>query len=106
MKMIATRDLTYATRRLKAGDDFEAKKLRDAKLLAAIGKARYADADANPASARYVPVDPRRPTMSDTHRPADELPALRERYESVVGRKPFMGWDAKTLSDKIAAAKA
>lgn len=91
MKMIATRDLRYATRRLKAGDDFEAKTKRDAKLLSAIGKARYAGA------AEVVAPPPA---------PAPDVGALRERYVVLFGRKPYMGWDADVLSDKIAAAQA
>lgn len=38
-------------------------------------------------------------------RPADdERPALREEYERVFGKKPFAGWDADKLREKIAAA--
>ncbi|WP_201455570.1 hypothetical protein [Roseovarius indicus] len=38
--------------------------------------------------------------------PADPISALREEYERVVGKRPFMGWDADKLREKIAAAKA
>ena len=35
---------------------------------------------------------------------ADERPALRAAYEAKFGKKPFGGWDADTLREKIAAA--
>lgn len=34
------------------------------------------------------------------------IDALRDLYEEVVGKRPFNGWDAKTLSEKIAAKRA
>lgn len=36
----------------------------------------------------------------------DDLSGLREEYETKVGKRPFMGWDADTLREKIAAAKS
>lgn len=36
---------------------------------------------------------------------ADELADLRAQYTDLVGKRPFMGWDADTLREKIAAAK-
>lgn len=42
IQLIATKAMTYSTRRLQADDLFPAKR-RDARLLVAIGKARYAD---------------------------------------------------------------
>ncbi|HLR78529.1 MAG TPA: hypothetical protein VK062_05720 [Burkholderiaceae bacterium] len=38
--------------------------------------------------------------------PEDEKAALRAEYERVMGKRPFMGWDADKLRDKIAAAQA
>lgn len=35
----------------------------------------------------------------------DDLPAVRAEYERVLGKKPFMGWDAAKLREKIAEAK-
>lgn len=35
-----------------------------------------------------------------------DIHALRDLYEQVVGKKPFNGWDAETLSDKIAEKRA
>lgn len=34
----------------------------------------------------------------------DDLTALRAQYQEVVGKKPYHGWDAETLREKIAAA--
>lgn len=31
----------------------------------------------------------------------DELAALRAQYADLYGKRPFMGWDAKTLTAKI-----
>ena len=31
----------------------------------------------------------------------DELSELRGKYQSLVGKRPFMGWDSATLKDKI-----
>lgn len=38
--------------------------------------------------------------------PANKTADLRAEYERVVGKKPFMRWDADTLAAKIAEAKA
>lgn len=38
-------------------------------------------------------------------KPAETIADVREEYERVVGKKPFMGWDIATLRQKIAAAK-
>lgn len=35
----------------------------------------------------------------------DDLSDLRKLYQKVVGKKPFNGWDAETLADKIAEAR-
>lgn len=38
--------------------------------------------------------------------PEEELKALREQYQDVVGKRAYHGWDAETLKAKIAEAKA
>lgn len=45
--MIATRAMTYATRQLKADDEFEASRA-DARLLAALGRAKLVEAKPGP----------------------------------------------------------
>src|SRR3546814_15955070 len=66
--MIATKKLKYGTRRLTAGDPFEARHDRDARLLIGIGKARYAT---RPLVAAAEPVAPA-PTI-----PSDGLRMVR-----------------------------
>lgn len=34
----------------------------------------------------------------------DDLASLRAEYEAKFGKRPFMGWDAKELHNRIAAA--
>jgi hypothetical protein len=48
------------------------------------------------------------PDTADEPQPAgqDDLAALRADYERVLGKKPFHGWDAAALREKIAAAAA
>lgn len=36
---------------------------------------------------------------------ADDLTALREQYQAVVGKKPYHGWDADELRKRIAEAQ-
>jgi hypothetical protein len=37
--------------------------------------------------------------------PVDEMAALREEYIRVVGKRPFMGWDAAKLRARLAMAR-
>lgn len=44
------------------------------------------------------------PVASDPHVVAaqtDELPALRAEYQALIGKRPFPGWDAETLRQKM-----
>lgn len=86
--LVATRSLTYATRRLKAGDYFTARSDKDARILVAIRKARSAPAR-----------EPGSVVESD-------LAALRSEYEAAIGKRPFMGWDAEKLREKLAEFEA
>lgn len=83
--LIATKPGRYGTRRLQANDTFQARP-RDARLLVAIGKAQYA---------------PQCPAKQ-----VDDIGKLRIAYENAFGKRPFMGWDADTLREKIAAGPA
>lgn len=38
--------------------------------------------------------------------PVEDLAELRETYERILGKRPFNGWDAATLRDKIADAQS
>ena len=71
----------YMTRALRHSDP------RFARVL---GKLGYAGRDMRPAP----PVEPK-----------DDMTELRAEYERVVGKRPFMGWDADTLRTKIAEAR-
>lgn len=75
------RSLSYMDRALRAQDP------RYARIL---GKLGYGRRDMQ---ARQAPD------------PEEELKALREQYQDVVGKRPYHGWDADTLKAKIAEAK-
>ncbi len=68
-ELIASKSLIYGTRRLKAGDIFTARTKTDARALIAIGKASL-----RAATPKYVPVDPRKASIDDTHEPAKPAP--------------------------------
>lgn len=119
MRLRAVKPLTYATRRLVAGDVFETVRDRDARVLLATRKVEAVRAE--------VPVPPPPPEVKakieaavapdlsapvpaefvDAMRPeaivaVNELAAARAAYESALGKKPFHGWDVETLRKKIA----
>jgi hypothetical protein len=112
--MIATKDFSYSTRRLKAGDTFEARNEADARILRAIKKARPSrvpgDAPPPPDALRdrLTQLDHDRvgaPGGSKSGGGGSEIAALRAEYKTLVGKAPFNGWNADTLREKIAAAK-
>jgi hypothetical protein len=89
-------DLRYGTRSLKAGECFEARP-GPAKVLVRLGRAEDAP--------RHIAAPP--PRLLRQIEPApqnEELAGLRAEYTEKVGRRPFNGWDADTLREKIAAA--
>ncbi|MFH5773584.1 hypothetical protein ACHFJ0_04980 [Paracoccus sp. NGMCC 1.201697] len=45
----------------------------------------------------------RRDVVAEEPRP-DDLAALREEYQTKIGKRPFNGWGADTLRKKIAEA--
>lgn len=61
---------------------------KDRRYARVFGKMGYETAD-------LVPDEPTK----------DDLADLREAYEKVAGKRPFMGWDADKLAAKIAEAK-
>lgn len=63
IQLIATKRLTYGTRRLSADDIFTARTSTDARALIALKRAAPYVAG----KAKIVPVDPRKATMDDTH---------------------------------------
>lgn len=89
--MIATKDMTYGTRRLRAADEFEANDRSQSRLLAALGRARLVE-EGGTKKAVKAEVQ------------ADAKAGLRAEYQRVYGKRAFNGWDADTLREKIAAA--
>lgn len=80
---------TYFTRALKANDP------RYARVFGKLGYDR-ADIVSDDAAA----VDP-----TGTGGAADDLEQLRAEYQAAIGKKPYHGWDAAVLREKIAEAK-
>lgn len=87
--LIAEKSMTYATRRLQAGDEFVANR-RDARILVGLGRARHREAKL---------VRPAPKADADV-----ELKELRALYKDVVGKNAFHGWDADELQRRIDAA--
>lgn len=85
--LIAIKPLTYATRRLKAGEYFTARSDRDARVLVAMRKAKAGTANSE--------------SVGDA-----DLKSMRAEYERVLGKKPYHGWTAEQLLEKIVAAQA
>lgn len=118
-KLIANKALRYATRRMMAGDEFEANN-RDARVLVAIGKARHvrepgsidAPPDAVLQKIKKVtnPLDHDNDGASGGSKSPDgdkeALNKLRGEYTELLGKKPFAGWDAAELQRRIDEALA
>jgi len=100
--LIAIKSMTYATRRLLPGDPFQAKPT-DARILVGIKKARE---DRQPGTIAPPPplVTKQIAEAVTANTSADEMRALRDEFERVIGTKPLNFWKADTLREKIAAA--
>lgn len=98
--MTATKMLTYNNRRMLPGEDFEAKSLRDQKVLLASRKAKL--------KREQVEVPPPPPAVATRIAEAtkeetnDELSKAREEYKRVAGKNAFHGWDVAELNKRIA----
>lgn len=127
IQMVARRDMRYGTRRLKAGDPFEATRA-DARILTAVKRADpyvrlTAEIPSIPAKLKAaVTVPPLTeglvrkggqngesqiterpdPPGAMTSAPGTDVAGLRAEYQAKFGKKPFHGWDAETLKAKIA----
>lgn len=99
--LIAARPLTYATRRLQAGDVFEAPE-RDARVLVAIRKAKRPDPVAAPAD--IPPAPPASVDDEAHHGDESDLDALRAEAEA-LGVEVDRRWKQARLAKEIAAAK-
>lgn len=119
IKLRATKTLRYGTRRLLPGDVFEVARPHDARILKAIRKAEdHVEIEDSPMQAPAAPTPPAPPRDPLDHDgdgakggsvappKTEDLVPLRTEYEAAIGRRPFMGWDADTLRQKIANHKA
>jgi hypothetical protein len=114
-KLTATKSFGYATRRLRAGDEFVTSN-RDARLLIAIGKAKPGEGVvvAPPKKAprkaapkkKHDPLDHDRDDKKGGAVTSEVLTKLRTDYLEAVGKKPFNGWDAVELQKRIDEALA
>lgn len=66
---------------------------RDANILQKLGRGTYMTRDMRA-----------QPAVEPVNTDDDALTALRAQYQDVVGKRPFHGWDAETLREKIAEA--
>ena len=98
MKLIATKSYSYATRRLKAGDEFDATDMH-ARILVGARKARYAPDQAKPEPPQPVVVDEKNVAVE-----RNEIARLRAQAErlgiAVDGR-----WGMARLQHEISQAK-
>lgn len=89
----------YRTRMLSAGDPVTLG-ANDARLFA-----KHGWATERPLRAKRPQLDhDRNGKEGGSKSPAGDLAALRAEYQAKVGKRPFNGWDAVTLREKIAGA--
>lgn len=91
--LIATKSLTYATRRLRAGDGFIVRSDKDAKVLIAIGKAKPDLETAKP-KARKAEKATAEPAPSEDQ---NDLEKLRNAYLEQKGEEPDKRWGVARL---------
>lgn len=101
VQMVASKSMRYGTRRLQAGDMFEADS-KDARLLAAIKRATPfvrspAEIPAMPAKLKAQAA-----SKAGSETETDDRAKLREDYFAKFGKRAFHGWDAETLKAKLA----
>lgn len=83
----------YYTRALRANDP------RYARIFGRLGYGR-SDLAADDA------VESKAEDRGEQGKDQERLAALRDEYQSVVGKRPYHGWDEATLAEKIAAARS
>lgn len=111
--LIAIKALTYAGRRIKAGEAFASRSNRDGQILVAVGKARRAGKVPAPAEKivqKFHPLDHDQNGKKGGSKPqsaaSDALKKLRADYTEVVGKKPHHSWGEAELQRRIDAALA
>lgn len=82
--MVAKRRMTYAGRRYNKGDALWVKTNRDARVLAAVGRAEYG--------------------LSAEENEQRRLESMRAEYEGITGGSANPRWKAETLERKIEEA--
>ena len=108
MRLVATKTLRYATRRLLPGDQFETRKDNDARVLIATRRARHINEReraelAPPPESVLAKATPRRLAASAApDQPDTDMAAVRAEYFEKMGKRPFHGWDVATLREKMA----
>lgn len=111
--MIALKNFTYNTRRLKAGDEFQVDGTMG-RALSAVGRAELKpnsiiEAVSQPKSEFKIPPPPVVTPQPAANAPetvedddADDMKELRAEYLKVVGKRPFPGWDEAELRRRMA----
>lgn len=102
--LTAAQPMRYGTRMLKAGEPFEADGPMSRTLLA-LGRAELHAKQAK--APKLDPLDhDKNGRKGGSPKPAgDDLAELRAEYQTAVGKRPFHGWDAATLRERISEAK-
>lgn len=107
----AVKPTKYRTRRLLPGDVFEIDDSRDGRLWSRIllGRRhvvehREAGSIAPPPQSLAAKIAPAPQSPPPPAPKVDDVAALRAEYEKKFRRRPFMGWDADKLREKIAEA--
>jgi hypothetical protein len=105
MQLKALKQMKYGTRRLEAGDVFDAKD-RDARVLLAtkkVAKVRAAAELAPPPPALAQAIQQSFPGTAPA--PDPDLAAARAEYRAALGRAPWHRWTAAELRERIAEAR-
>ena len=98
MKLVATKSMTYNTRRLLPGDVFEARE-RDARILIGIRKAQASSSPPIPLRGPSQEATPVEDPGAD-----DDMEALRSQAES-LGIEVDRRWGVKRLRAEISRAE-
>ena len=102
MKLIANKSMKYKTRRLQAGDEFDAKD-RHARIYVGARLARYAPDQDDAEMPKVVLAPPERKTEAQA-REDDEIDRLRGQAER-LGIHVDGRWGVNRLQQEIAMAK-
>jgi hypothetical protein len=100
--MIAAKSLTYGTRRLRAGDTFDASR-QDVRVLTAVGLARETNRPPPPPNTQSAKGDaPRRePDLRSMEDANTDIDMLRQQYQAIKGREPDKRWRVARLRAEI-----